>query len=238
MGSSPSRLEPLTGTARSVRRGRHAGRGNGGLTQPAYDAAALTIAGNGINEVFEKNFDIGGPLVKDNLWFWFGFTQNDINVALITGQADVTKLRNTSAKIHGQFLGKGTYRGFYTVGDKIKTGRGGGVDRPPETTWNQTTGDLRRRRGYFITPDFEISAQVSTVQGGFQFQPQGDFNQQIFRTRADLPPHVLRVPDRSPGGPVHGQGRWFFDTGPGPRAEVRLRQDRHGRLVQQVRRVD
>jgi len=189
---------------------------NSGLSQPSYDTAAPAIAGNGINEVFEKNFDIGGPLIKDNLWFWFGFTQNDIDVALITGQSDITKLRNTSAKLHGQFLGKGTYKGFYTVGDKIKSGRGGGVDRPPETTWKQTgpTPIYGAGASYFFTPDLEASFQVSHIGGGFAFQPQGDFNQQILQDAGGVYRRTFSVyqTDR-PVDQFLAKGNYFFDTG-------------------------
>jgi hypothetical protein len=190
---------------------------NSDLSQPSYDPAGPAIAGNGINEIFEKNFDIGGPLVKDNLWFWFGFSQNDINIALINGQADVTKLRNVSAKLHGQFLGKGTYKGFYTVGDKLKSGRGGGVDRPPNTTWNQSGPSpiYGAAVSYFWTPDLETTFQASTVQGGFQLVARGAPDQQIFQDAAGIYADTTfstYQTDR-PVDQLLAKGNYYFDTG-------------------------
>lgn len=190
---------------------------NEGLSQPSWVTSAPTIVGNSINEVFEKNIDVGGPVVKDNLWFWLGFTQNDINVQLITGQADITKLQNSSAKLHGQFLGKGTYKAFYTVGDKIKLGRGGGIDRPPETTWNQTGPSpiFGGNISYFFTPNLEATFQYSEVQGGFAFNPQGAFDQQIlYQENGVYAPTTFSIyqTDR-PQEQYLAKGNWFTSTG-------------------------
>jgi hypothetical protein len=207
----------VTGTARLLyAEADLQGENNSGLSQPAWVAPGTPIVGNQINENFEKNFDIGGPLVKDNLWFWLGFTQNDINVELISGQADVTKLRNTSMKLHGQFLGKGSYKVFYTNGDKIKDGRGGGIDRPPETTWEQSgpTPIYGASIGYFFTPNLEVSLQASHVDGKFSLLPKGDFNEQIFFDEAGVYHNTYLAYDTvRPQDQVLVKGNFFFDTG-------------------------
>jgi hypothetical protein len=190
----------------------------GGLTQPAWDTSGQNIAGNGVNEIFEKNFDIGGPLVKDNLWYWFGFSQNDIGVQLINGLDDETKLKNTSVKLHGQFIGKGSYKGFYTVGDKIKFGRTGypPTQRPAETRWNQTgpTPIYGGTVSYFFTPNLEASVQYSHVSGGFQFDQTGDFSAQIFQDDASVFHNAFSVyKTRRPQDQYLAKGNWFFDTG-------------------------
>lgn len=173
-----------TGTARLLYAERQYQTNNlRGLSQPPNVTSVTPISGNKVNENFEKNFDLGGPIVQDKAWYWFGFTQNDINVALITGQADITKLRNISGKVHGQVGSKTTWKAYYSEGDKIKTGRGGGIDRPPETTWNQEgpTPIYTGLVNHFFSPNFEMTLQAGSVGGGFSLTPQGDFSNQIFQ---------------------------------------------------------
>ncbi len=142
--------------------------------------------GNVINETFEKNFEIGGPIVADKAWYWFGFNKNDINLGVPKAggglQPDRTELQNISLKVHGYFNeGKTNYKLYYTEGDKVKTGRNASISRPPETTWDQEgptpiyTGDI----SHFFTQDLEVSLQVSKVGGGFQLVPQGGLSPQV-----------------------------------------------------------
>jgi hypothetical protein len=145
---------------------------------------------NHINEVFEKNFDLGGPIKKDSAWYWFGFSQNDIDnqieqcsdvTGACVGTSDKTKLRNTSVKLNGQVASSFNWKAFYTNGDKTKDGRGAAPTRPPETTWDQKgptpiyTGDF----SYFFTPNFQIEAQYAHVDGKFSLTPKGGLDAQI-----------------------------------------------------------
>lgn len=134
-----------------------------------------TVSGNGVTELFEKNFDLGGPLVKDKLWYWIGFTQNDINTFLAnTGTQDITKLQNKSAKLHGQAGGATSYKLYWTVGDKGKDGRTAVPNRSVETTWVQSGPSPIRSASisHFFTPNFEVNAQINEVDGGFALSPK------------------------------------------------------------------
>jgi len=142
---------------------------------------AESFAGNGINEVFEKNFDIGGPIVKDWLWYWAGYTQNDIDTS-VGGTPDRTKLKNISAKIHGQFNeGHTNYRAWITEGDKIKDGRGASETRPLPTTWDQSGPSpiYSASISHFFGSNLELSAQWGNSEGGFQLIPKGGVDSQI-----------------------------------------------------------
>ncbi len=175
--------------------------------------------GDRIDEVFEKSFEIGGPIVVDKAWYWLGFSQNDI--ALLepdpggTVQTERTKLRNYTGKLNANLGGRTSLKGFFTEGDKIVAGRGAGVSRPPATTWNQTgpspisTLDF----SHFFNPNVEVSAQYGHVHGGFQLTPQGTADQ--IRWDADL---VFRDTfwDGFYDRPQHQyavRGNWFADTG-------------------------
>jgi len=175
-----------------------------------------TVKGNKINETFEKNFELGGPIVKDKAWFWVGFNQNDIDLR-IPGSAgeltDRTKLQNTTFKINGTIGGESNYKVFYTNGDKIKIGRNGGPSRPAATTWDQEgpTPIYTAEFSHFFNPNMEISGQVSHVGGGFQLMPQGVADQ--MRWDSDFvwqDTYVGYVTDR-PTDQFTARGNWFVD---------------------------
>ena len=179
------------------------------------------FASQRIVEVFEKVFDIGGPIAQDKAWYWVGFSQNDIVLAVPAGggaeQPDTTKLRNTTVKINGTVQGKTSWKGFYTRGDKIKIGRNASISRPPATTWNQSgptpiyTADV----SHFFTPNIEIQFQASHVGGGFGLKPQGfDLNSQI-RWDSNFvwqDTFIDYLTDR-PTDQFAIRGNWFTETG-------------------------
>lgn len=151
------------------------------IQQPEnVDPEANPLPGNEINEVFEKNFNLGGPILKDRIWYWFGFSQNDVDNQ-VAGTSDKTKLKNTTAKIHGQLGYKFNWKLFYTNGNKIKDGRGAAVTRPIETTWNQSgpTPIYTAYGSYMASPNFELSAQWGHVDGKFSLVPKGGLDAQI-----------------------------------------------------------
>ncbi len=77
--------------------------------------------------------------MKDHLWIWGSYGISDIkNLLGVTGQVDHTKLDDTNVKLNFQ-AGGNSGSLLYWNNDKIKNGRGGAFDRPPETTWDQTT---------------------------------------------------------------------------------------------------
>lgn len=133
------------------------------------------FGGNRINETFEKNFDIGGPIVNDRAWWWFGFTKNDIAFVTIDGNVDRTALKNISLKLHGNFNeAKTNWKAFYSEGDKIKNGRTFTLSAP-EAAWDQEgptplwTVDV----SHFFSSNFEVSAQYNHVDGKFSLTPRG-----------------------------------------------------------------
>ncbi len=150
---------------------------------PYVNPDGTDVVGNQIVEVFEKNFELGGPIVQDTAWYWFGFSQNNVDLALPgpdgTSLSDRTKLQNITGKVNANFNGKTSVKGFYTRGDKVKIGRNAGPDRPQATSWDQggPTPIYTFDASHFFTEDFELSGQISHVGGGFGLTPQGTAEQ-------------------------------------------------------------
>jgi hypothetical protein len=181
------------------------------------------IAANEIRQTFEKNFEIGGPIKKDVAWYWFGFNQNDISLLLPgPGESqlqDNTRLQNMTAKVNGTATTRGTWKVFYTMGDKNKFGRNAGPTRPQPTTWDQegpspiTTVDF----SWFFTPNFEVSLQYGHVTGGFQLIPQGltdEGAEQVLRRPGLIwdRSYLYYVTDR-PTDSLALRANWFTETG-------------------------
>ncbi|MCB9396483.1 MAG: TonB-dependent receptor [Acidobacteria bacterium] len=145
------------------------------------DLAAQGYVGNRINETFEKGFELGGPVVKDRLWYYAAFNQNDIDTLVITGASDKTKLRNLTLKFHGDITSSTRFNVLYTEGDKIKNGRGAATTRPQETTWDQDgpTPIYKLEINQMVGTNTELTLLAGHVGGGFQLTPKGDANQQI-----------------------------------------------------------
>jgi hypothetical protein len=137
--------------------------------------AALGFRGNGIRQIAEYGGDVGGPLLRDRLWFWGAWAKNDIRQVAITGRPDNTELKNTSAKVNSRLSAQNDFNFFFYRGEKVKIGRNAGVTRPPETTWNQTgpTSIYKFEDSHVFGPNLFLSGKFAYVAGGFSFEPQG-----------------------------------------------------------------
>jgi hypothetical protein len=139
---------------------------------------------NEVVETFEKGFEIGGPIIKDKLWYWGAFSQNSIDNLTRSGQRDKTVLENTSLKLHGDITPttRGTF--FYTNGAKVKDGRGASPSRAPETTWDQDgpTPIYKYEISQLVGQSTELQFIYGRVDGGFNLFPKGDpdTNQAVF----------------------------------------------------------
>jgi carboxypeptidase family protein/TonB-dependent receptor-like protein len=151
---------------------------------PALAAALGNTAGDGnrTDRYFDRGFDVGGPVFRDQLWAWGTMSQTDIRLLTLDGSLDETIFRNYALKLDG--LATPDIRGNFTFyeNNKIKNGRDAGPTRPLETTWNQTgptkyykgEGDFVVRSGLFA------SARAAHVSGGFTLQPVGGLDRDYF----------------------------------------------------------
>jgi hypothetical protein len=134
-----------------------------------------TGKGNRTDRYFDRGFDLGGPLLKDQLWVWGTMAWTDINLLTLTGDADDTTFRTYSLKLDGTVTNN--IRGNFTFyeNNQMKDGRSAGPLRPPETTWNQT-GPTRYYKGegnFVVGSRLFASAKAAYVDGGFDLAPVG-----------------------------------------------------------------
>src|SRR3989454_1294998 len=94
---------------------------------------------NHTDKILNRGFDIGGPIVKDKLWFWVSWGKQNIDIVKLVQTTDKTVLTNTNAKINWAPTSNDQVSGFYFNGAKEKFGRNPGyvANEPASFTWNQ-----------------------------------------------------------------------------------------------------
>ncbi|HEY9420118.1 MAG TPA: carboxypeptidase regulatory-like domain-containing protein [Thermoanaerobaculia bacterium] len=134
--------------------------------------------GNRIVENTDWGAEIGGPIVRDRLWVWGAYSDQDIQLLTINDFSDATVLENWNVKLNAQITPSNSATAFAFHSDKIKNGRNAGPLRPQETTWNQsgfgdnpTTWKLEDTQ--LFGSSFFVTGMYSVVNGGFQLVPQG-----------------------------------------------------------------
>jgi hypothetical protein len=135
----------------------------------------VTFGAQKVDQILEIGGEVGGPVLKDRLWFWGAANRNKIDNITISGVADKTKLINYSGKLSGQLTDTNEANVFYTFADKVKKGRSASTTRPPETTFNQGGGTpiLKIEDQQIFGSDALLSAKYAHVGGGFHLYPQG-----------------------------------------------------------------
>jgi len=91
-----------------------------------------------IEQINDYGAELGGPIVKDKLWFWGSYGKNDIRLYRFTsGARDKTLLKNWNAKLDWQASAKDRISVNFFNGAKLKFGRDPGYAGQSETLWNQ-----------------------------------------------------------------------------------------------------
>jgi hypothetical protein len=149
--------------------------------------------GNKTWDVKDFGVNVGGPIVKDRLWFWGSYGGSRIDMLVPTNPIspvpdflkdiydpervaahDKTQLNNVAAKLNAQF-GRHSLEGFFFWGDKTKQGRGLGPTRPPETTWDQSgpTPLIKLQDEFFASDNLFLSLKGAFIGLGFKLEPKG-----------------------------------------------------------------
>jgi hypothetical protein len=139
-------------------------------------------AGNEIVRITDLGFDVGGPAMKDRIWFWGSYGKQDIRNNVITGAADNTQLENFVVKFNGQVTSKNTATVFHHRGDKTKQGRNASINRPAPTSWNQSGPSpiTKLEDQHIFSDNFFLAAKLGIVKGGFGLTPQAGLTPQVF----------------------------------------------------------
>jgi hypothetical protein len=149
-----------------------------------------------IQQIADYGFDLGGPIVKDKLWFWGSYGRNDIRLwRYASATNDKTILNNYNGKLNWQASSKDMVSFFFFNGLKDKFGRSSGAPAPlqtPDTTWNQGSyyaqsdcgmpcglhGLFKLEDNHTFSPDFFLDVKYSYFGWGYGFNPVGGYSAQ------------------------------------------------------------
>jgi Carboxypeptidase regulatory-like domain/TonB-dependent Receptor Plug Domain len=186
---------------------------------------------NEINEVTEWGGEAGGPIIRDRLWLWAAYADQQID--LFTAQppgatvryADNTTLETLNAKLNAQITRNNSATFFYTDNQKVKTGRNASPNRPPETTWNQggfgPKGTYKIEDTHIFNSNLYLTGMYSKVNGGFYLAADSGLGCKDIDCILSVPTGIVRD---FTGGPNTGQYRntWFSPFGERPQDQLRL----------------
>jgi len=156
---------------------------------PKIPSETLTYATpfkvNQISDINDDGAEVGGPILRDKLWFWVAYSNQQVDVLTTSGTHDRTRLKNENTKINAQPIASNSLTGVDQYGAKIKLGRQPGAAFSPETFWNQSdyynggTGSLRSPTLWkiedtqIVGSHLYVTGLYSKVQGGFELISNG-----------------------------------------------------------------
>ena len=139
-----------------------------------------------VDQIAEYGFDLGGPLLKDKLWFWASYGKQDLRIQRLNQSRDKTLLKDYNAKLNWQVSPQNMFSVFWFNGVKTKLGRPGfsgyGVGTEDashsrdqgsayEDGWPH--GFLKIEDNHVFGPSFMVNVKLSHYNQGFSLTPQG-----------------------------------------------------------------
>jgi hypothetical protein len=165
---------------------------------PNYVAAGVrpvtAESSNHNKQISDYGFDIGGPIVRDKLWFWGSFGKQDIRLVRATPTTapliDKTLLKDYNAKLNWQATKSDMLSVLWFFGAKEKFGRGtgacAGCVEPKTATWDQgdappegwPSGLWKIENNHIFNPSLYMNAKYAYYATGFQLAPNGGLDGQ------------------------------------------------------------
>jgi hypothetical protein len=140
-----------------------------------------------IEQIHDYGVDLGGPIIKDKLWFWGSYGKNDIRLYRFIGPArDKTLLKNYNAKLNWQASSKDQVSFNWFNGAKEKFGRDPGYAGANAALWNQGNFYAEEKCGlpcglhglskvewtHTFSNDLIVDAKYAFYNWGYGFDPQ------------------------------------------------------------------
>lgn len=141
-------------------------------------------SGNPIKNIKDYGFELGGPVLRNKLWYWGSAGLNDIAVGVVgftnpggdPGNpddlfTDVTNLKTYNAKLQYQWAPSNKSTFLYFFNDKVRNARGATPTNPPETTFRQTAPVHNFKGSHQWIPTNRLTVEFqgfSMPNGGFR----------------------------------------------------------------------
>jgi hypothetical protein len=164
---------------------------------------------NHIRAIEDMGVNIGGPVLKDKIWWWGSYSLQQVKTVVATGTKDDTYLTNLDFKVNFQLIPQNRAEFYVQAGKKEKFGRSSSVAYPPG--WNQYG------KYHFGSPTFKFqdehmfgdslfaSFRWGYTDAGFGMWPAGDEGMTVNTWYNS----ANGVYDAGPAGGKSGQTWWF-----------------------------
>ena len=141
------------------------------------------------DQISDYGFDLGGPIVRDRVWAWGSWTQQDIRLIRAAGAlTDRTILKTHNIKGNWQASQNDMINVLWFNGDKLKFGRATGDAQvlAKTATWNQGNaypenrphGLLKFENNHVFTANLFLSSKYAYYGTGFSLEPEGGLDGQ------------------------------------------------------------
>lgn len=191
-----------------------------GVDESDFPADQGVIATNRINRIEDFGIEAGGPIVRDRLFGWLSWGENDIKQFAAGGQADDTILENTAVKLNAQFTASNSALGLWNNGDKVKFGRGASPLRARDTTWNQRgpSALIKFEDTHIFTSEFFLTGAYHKMDLGFQLDALGggfksDAPETLWDSDGVWKNNFISGRANRPGEEWKVDGSYFFNAG-------------------------
>ena len=148
-------------------------------------------------QISEVGLDVGGPILKDKLFFWGSYANQDIRLYRQSARGtDRTVLKTYNAKVNWQATQKDMVNFLFFNGDKIKEGRapGNALFEPPSARWNQANfytdnpfhGLWKIEDNRVFSNSLFVTGKYAYYNTGFRWFDWADTEQMGISARPDL----------------------------------------------------
>jgi hypothetical protein len=135
---------------------------------------------NGIRDIKDFGFNVGGPILKDKVWWWGSYGVQEIKTTVMNGSNDDTFLNNYAFKINLQLIPENRFEFFIHAGGKTKFGRSSSSTYP--SGWNQGgkyhfgSPILKFQDEHMFGDNLFVSAKLGFTDAGFGMWPADDLD--------------------------------------------------------------
>jgi len=144
---------------------------------PAYEGVGF---GNPTDYVYDYGGDLGGPIIKDRLWFYSAFRRTEINRFVIGYEVDgnpgleYADLKHWVGKLTWQITDNNKFMGWVNYDTKAMPNRSAGPRRPPETTYFQDSPSwfYHLEDTWTLSPDLLLNVKFGWYNMYYQLAPQ------------------------------------------------------------------
>lgn len=141
-------------------------------------------------QISEAGVDVGGPILKDKLFFWGSYAKQDIRLYRQSARGtDKTVLKTYNAKVNWQATSKDMVNFLFFNGDKIKEGRapGNALLEPTSARYNQGNyytdspfhGLWKLEDNRVFSNDLFVTGKYAYYNTGFTLESIGSLSDQM-----------------------------------------------------------